>query len=646
MRRSLAVLAAIVVGAAGCGRAQNSLLLLEQLPDVASITIEGNRRFDDGTLKKLMALRGPSRLNPFREHKFRPALLESDIRAILTYYMRHGYLRARLESRQVRRDGKRVHIVLRLREGDPVTVEEVTIRGARVLNPNRLRHKLGIRAGGPLDPFRLEDDRRLILQTLADLGYWEANVRTDVQFFGNRALVFYVLREGDPVTVRRLEIRGTQWVRPALARREISVREGRRLRLSDLVRSQVRLIQSGYFADAQWDTTGLDTLTDEVTVRFRVRERKLHWVEAGVGVTSEDQVRVTGQWGTRNFLGTGMRFAWNTRTELDFTDRLPTVLNDHRTEMILNQPHLLGTRWEGQPSAFYLRDNEYIKDLKAGYAKNVWGAGASARRRFGNLRNQIVVSLENRWVRNEADSAARANDPQLFRNRYQTRLLSFRVDRDVRNNFFNPSRGGYQNLVLESAGGALGGNNAFRKGTVGLAQFRPMPVAGCVVATRIQVGLVSPSSKAATLAGRPITSRVELVPSEDRYRLGGAGSVRGFRQDELDGTTSQDQPVGGLAEFLANFELRKPLVGAFSVVGFLDAGNVWGDENRITWGRFVPHSDRNRVSPYDVRYTYGLGLRFNTALGPIRLDYARKWNIPRGSAEGKDRWHVALGQAF
>ncbi len=646
LRRGLALLALLGLWIAGCGRAENSLLLLDSLPDVASIDIEGNEHFDDGTLKSVMTLRGPSLLNPFREHKYRKGQLDTDIRAILTFYMRHGYLRARLTGRQVRRDGDDVHISLRFEEGAPVTVEEVVIEGAHALNPNDLRKKLALERNKPMDPFKLENDRRLILQSLAEKGYWEASVKADVQFFDNRALVFYLLHEGRPVTVKDVAVSGTHQVRSYLATREISVKTGRILRLSDLNKSQIRLVQSGYFADAQWDTTALDTLNNTVGVNFRVRERRLHWTEAGVGLTSQEQIRVTGEWGSRNFVGTGMRFAVNSRTELDFTDRLPSILNDHRTEVILNQPHLFGTRWEGQPSVFYLRDNEYIEDIKAGYGQDVVGAGVSTRRRFGDLRNQVVLSLENRWVHNDADSAARYNDPQLYRNSYQTRLITLRVERDTRNDFFSPTGGTYETVTLESAGGALGGNNAFRKGTMALMGFDAAPVDHWVLAGRLQVGLINPSSGASTLFGRPVTSRVELIPAEDRYRLGGSNTVRGYYQDELDGTTAPDQSVGGLTELLANMELRMPMFWRLSMVGFLDAGNVWQNRTFLSWKRFVPHTDPGRVSYYDVRYSYGAGIRLATPVGPIRIDYARKWNIPEGAGERKDRWHVALGQAF
>jgi len=648
IRHRLLAFLALALAVAGCGRAENGFLLLEKLPDVASVTIDGNHAFDDGTLKALMTTRAGHWWNPFEEHKFRKGQLDSDVQAILTFYMRHGYLRAHLVDRSVRHDGNKVHITLTFEEGRPVTVAEVVVRGARALNPNDLRKKLALKPDRPMDPFKLEDDRRLILRGLADKGYWEASVEADVQFFGDRALVFYVLTERNPVTVDTLRVTGTERVPERLAYREISVKEGKRLELEQLRKSQARLLQSGYFADAQWDTTGLDTTGNTVNVDFRVRERKLHWVEGGVGVTGQEQVRFTGEWGSRSFVGTGMRFAATSKTEFDFTGRLPTVLSNHRTDVILNQPHLLGTRWEGQPSVYYLFDREHVvlPSVDYDYSQQVLDAGVSARRLIGNLRSQIVLSLENRWVYNNADSVARYSDPQLYRDFYQTRLLTARVDRDTRNDFFYPSNGGYEDLTLESAGGALGGNNAFQKGTVTGIKYVPIAPDHWVLATRLQVGYIHPSSNSRTVAGRPITSRVELVPSEDRYRLGGASTVRGYQLDGLTGVSGPDQPAGGLVELLGNVEVRIPLFWRLSTVTFLDAGNVWQDREELTWSRFVPHENSAEVNPFDVRYGYGLGLRLATPVGPVRLDYARKWNSPLTVQEGKERWYVALGQAF
>jgi outer membrane protein insertion porin family len=638
------VVCALLAG--GCGHAENSLLLIEKLPDVKSITFEGNDRFDDGTLKSLMVLREGSWWNPFKDHKYRKALLKSDLNAILTYYMRHGYLRVQILDQQVRTSDDGVHILVRISEGEPVFTKEVVILGARALNPNRLREKLALKPDRPLDPFRLADDRRLILNTLAQQGYWQAAVRAEVQFFGDRALVFYVLDEGDPVSVRDVTVTGTKQVNPSLVRRDISVKTGKPLRLDDLSKSQVRLLQSGLFADAQWDTAGLDTLKDDVAVRFRVRERRLHWYETGVGVSSQQLIRVTAGWGARNFLGTGMRFAVNNRTDLDPTNRVPTLLDETRTEAILNRSHLFGTQWEGQPSVFFDHDRGALQDTIP-YRQSTVGAAASTRRRFGDLRNQVVLTLENRWVNNDADPRARLIDPQFYRDTYQTRLLSGWVERDSRNAFFSPTRGTYQTALVQFAGGALGGNNSFLKQTAGTINFFTMPVTSWTLATRLRVGYIVPGSNDSTVSGRRIDTPVELIPNEDRYLLGGATTVRGYTQDELDGAAGgSSNAQGGLASLLVSVETRFPLFWRLSGVFFTDAGNVWQDRRFLTLDRLVPHQDRTEVSPYDLRYTYGLGVRFNTALGPIRVDYARKWNRPVDYQGGKDGWHVALGHAF
>jgi outer membrane protein insertion porin family len=99
-------------------------------------------------------------------------------------------------------------------------------------------------------------------------------------------------------------------------------------------------------------------------------------------------------------------------------------------------------------------------------------------------------------------------------------------------------------------------------------------------------------------------------------------------------------------QFLLNLELRFPLFGRFRGIGFIDAGNVWQDREYLKLGRFLPRRDPESVSAFDVRWTYGLGLRFATPVGAIRFDYAWLWNLPVGAREETERWYVALGQSF
>ena len=651
MRRALLICAAALLGAIGCGRAENSLLLLEELPDIASITFEGNEAFSDGELRGLMILRAGNRWNPFQDTKYRKTQLETDLQAVLTSYMRHGYLRARIADRQVRRSDDKVHILIRIEEGEPTRVASVVVHGLEAMPVEDLH--LSLRAGEPADPFRLEDDRRKILARLADLGYWEASVAAKLVFYGDRAVAFHHVHEGALVRAGRVEVVGLQQVAPSVALRQVRVAPGELLELRDLLDSQTLLLQSGIFLDAQWDTAAPDTSAHTLDVSFRVKERRLHWLEGGVGVNSQEQLRLSGEWGARSFLGTGYRFALLNRTELDFSNRVQSVLDRTTTTALVTLPTLFRTRWEGQPNVFHVYDNARLEKPETptdcvtdstgslDYSQNVLGVGFSVRRQFRGVRNQVVFSIANNWVNNQAGAGARCLDPQLYRDTYQTRLLSGRVELDNRSDLFEPRRGGYRSVLGQLAGGAFGGNNDFRKATVGGAEFFPWPGRDWVLGGRIQIGYIKPSSGAATVAGRSIASRVELIPQEDRYRLGGPTTVRGYAQDELSGSNG----LGGLAEFLFNLESRMRVVGRVSLVGFLDAGNVWPDRSLITWRRFVPHADRDAVNPHDLRYIFGGGLRVLTPVGPIRLDYARRWNN-HASAGTKDTWYVGLGHAF
>lgn len=648
LRRTLVVCAALILGVIGCGRAENSLLLLEDLPDVARIDFEGNHAFSDGELRGLMILRVENRWNPFQDTKYRKTQLETDLQAILTSYMRHGYLRARIADRQVRRSDDKVYILIRIEEGDPTTVAGVGVHGLRVADPDAMH--LSLKRDQPADPFKLEDDRRKILAKLADLGYWEASVKAKMILYGDRAMALFDVYEGSPDRVDSVNVAGLHHVAPSVALRHVRTRTGEILRLRDILDSQALLLQSGIFLDAQWDTSAVDTVTHTIDVTYRVRERHLHWVEGGVGVNSQEQFRLSGEWGARSFLGTGYRFALVNRTDFDFSNRVPSVLDRVTTTALVTLPTLFGTRWEGQPNVFHVFDNARLEDVpdsvaatvgSLDYSQNVVGVGFSVRRQFHGVRNQVVFSLTNNWVNNQAGEGARNLDPQLYRDRYQTRLLSGRLELDNRSDLFEPRRGGYRSVLGQLAGGAFGGNNDFRKATVGAAEFRPWPGDRWVVGARAQVGYIKPSSGATSVAGRPISSRVELIPQEDRYRLGGPNTVRGYAQDELSGSNG----LGGLAELLLNVETRLQVVGIVSVVGFLDAGNVWPDRKVITWRRFVPRTDRDKVSPYDVRYTFGGGLRLLTPVGPVRLDYARRWNNDAQSGT-KDTWYVGLGHAF
>jgi len=169
-----------------------------------------------------------------------------------------------------------------------------------------------------------------------------------------------------------------------------------------------------------------------------------------------------------------------------------------------------------------------------------------------------------------------------------TRSLTVSFIHDTRDFFMNPSRGARYSLNLEFAGGFLKGDNNFVKYGVDLRRYVPLKPHRTlgdrpkhVIAARLMVGF----------------SRGQL-PFSQVYFLGGADTLRGYDEDRFFGNRS----------FLFNLEYRRQVQQNVQAVAFLDAGRAWRAEERLDF-------------PGSLVVGYGFGLRVDTPLGPLRLDF-------------------------
>ncbi|MCB1420577.1 MAG: BamA/TamA family outer membrane protein, partial [Notoacmeibacter sp.] len=136
-----------------------------------------------------------------------------------------------------------------------------------------------------------------------------------------------------------------------------------------------------------------------------------------------------------------------------------------------------------------------------------------------------------------------------------------------------------------------------------------------VLAGRVMVGM---------LAGVPIAQ----APPDKLFFAGGGGSVRGYSYKSI-GLGQRRNLKGGLSVFEASVEARVKVTDTIGLVAFADAGTVGPD--------IVPDFKR-------MLYGAGLGLRYYTGLGPIRLDVAMPLNRRRG--DSSFAFYAGIGQAF
>lgn len=121
-----------------------------------------------------------------------------------------------------------------------------------------------------------------------------------------------------------------------------------------------------------------------------------------------------------------------------------------------------------------------------------------------------------------------------------------------------------------------------------------------------------------------------MVPSFDRFYMGGASTMRGFKENSMGPTDMGGGPRGGKVMVVGNIEYRRALFWKFGCTIFVDAGNLWEKPKHVN-GR-------------DFKVSSGVGIQFFTPVGPLRLDYGRQLPIKESPETG--RFHLSILYAF
>ena len=227
--------------------------------------------------------------------------------------------------------------------------------------------------------------------------------------------------------------------------------------------------------------------------------------------------------------------------------------------------------------------------------------------------------------------------------------LSAGILRNRRNDAVAPTRGYQVGINGDLAMRAIGSEIGFVKGFAQGTYFYPLSDGPnrrrVVLATRGQFGVASGFLHTRTEIGDNgvvIETTVRDVPASYRFYAGGPTTVRGFDLDRLgvpEILTDDGLSNGGNAEMILNAELRVETAKIFgrplTTVGFVDSGQVFRLARDLDLGR--------------LRGTYGVGMRYDSPIGPIRLDFGFKTDrltYRNGIREQGWAYHLSIGEAF
>ncbi len=610
-------------------------------PFINKIIFLGNESYSEKSLKNQMHTKEPSFFAIFRKPRLRTDFLRRDIGALEAFYHTQGFFEAKVELLRLdySEDLRFVDIVIKIEEGTATRVSDITFTGNKLLKHSDLSKGLMLKSGVPFNPSFLDTDIYTLKTKYFDRGHLAVSIRDSVEFSDHSVIISYEITPGPIIAIYNIEILGNKLTKTSIIQKELTFKKGDVFTLSKLLEAQRNLYETGLFTEVEMIPEKLDTTAKEVDISVRVRERKSAYFEVGFGVGNILGSRVLAEWGNRNLIGLGRTLILKSEysfglfedNELDF-GKFRVRTRFYRYDGEFHQRRLWGKKVLLSLNAFYEKDAT-IEPITI----RTIGVSISTRRRVSRYLD-FLVSLSHSRIKTES--------PEIAGEKSTTRLLTTSLVYDKRDFVLNPKTGIYRSLRFQFAGGPLAGDNDFYTVTSSVQKY--LNRKGEILALRIRAGY------AGTFGG----SKSSGVPIENRYFAGGGNSVRGYPEASLGPVDDPDTApstflggtvIGGQVLLLTNAELRFPLpyLSRIRLSGaiFFDGGNVWANLKSIKSRHFRLVADEDEVVQQDYRYSAGFGIRYNTPVGPIRLDYGIPLKRELGMGQG-GRLHISLGHIF
>lgn len=556
-----------------------------------------------------------------------PAIFDVDKERIVRWYRARGFYDARVLGVRTYVDGRMVvepvecdatksscelEVMVQVEEGEPVHVQDVQVETQATLGADlleKIQKSLAVERNKRFDEHDFETDKTAILEQLWNASFARAKVtgRVSIDRDARTARVIYQLEPGPACTFGTMRVEGAEDVPTQLIIQAADIREGKPYSREAVLDAETAIFALGVFSSVQLKSQGDGSRVDLVAV---VRFGRLERWSGGIGVMSGTQqrsleldsipqwdVHLLGAYENRDFLGGLRRLRIEERPRLIFLRDFPGVPPGG-----VRLGNLISLKFE-QPAAVERRTTLFFE--------NSWDFGPDPFQGYFRHDLQTKVGLSRPFFRQKLQTrAAIAHDIYDITSQdfpddvssYRLPYLEQQVIIDLRNDRQRPKLGVYAAVVVQEA---------FRLGSYGswdyirvspdLRGYVPL-MWDFVLAARFAIGALFISDRSVDLD----ESSSRLGPTPYRFRGGGANSNRGFSAGELGAGKT-----GGIRKYESSLELRVPLGKDFGMVLFGDVGDV---------------SSGERIRFDHTNAAVGLGLRYFTILGAIRLDGG--WLVP------------------
>lgn len=658
--QSLGYLEAVVTYTTTGGNGSNEQIITYQVQPGSKhkfvhLEITGNTYFPDDTIRERLYIQ-PADFPRFPHGRFSESYLKQDVQSIDSLYEANGFRDVTVTTEvrdNYRGRADQIAVIIHINEGAQWFVANLVIEGTSHTDLAALWPILACMPGQPYSETSVSTDRDNILNYYFSRGFLDATFEyyTEPADQAHHMNLRYVIHPGVQKYVRKVLVSGLDTTRPDLAFDRIELQPGQPLSLTKMTDSQRRLYDLGIFARVNTAIQNPAGDENQKYVLYDIDEARHYSLNVGIGaqiarigggVTSLDNPAGTTGFAPRisvgisriNFLGLGQTVGLQTSAS--------TI--QQRAGLTYFIPQFVSNDNLSLTNSALIENSNDIRTFTAHRREASIQLGERLSRAY-TLQYRLVfrhVTLSNLKI--DQLLVPLLSQPESIG------LAEFSLIQDKRDNPADAHRGIYSTMDLSYAPGVLGSQTHFVRALFRNSTYHPFHH-DLVFARSTQFGFIASPSAAGN------------IPLAERIYSGGSTSIRAFPDFQAGPRdTKTGFPLGGNALFINNSEIRFPLYGDnLNGVLFHDAGNVYSSLSDMSF-RFRQQNLRDfNYLVQDV----GVGVRYRTPIGPIRLDFSFSPDAPRffglkgteqdlinGTAIATVQkinafqFHFSLGQAF
>ncbi len=564
-----------------------------EIAKIKSINFVGNTVFSESTLKNQMELESPGWLSWYtKTDRYSRAKLNADLEAVRAYYLQRGYLEMKFESTQVAisPDKQSIDLTVNISEGVPFAVAGVKLSGDYLGKDDEFKTFVQVKPGQAYNSRLVESTAKAFTDYFATFGYAFARVDPTPEIDREKGTVVFnfVADPGRRAYVRKILIGGNTRTRDEVIRREMRQFESSWYDGDKIKLSRERIERLGYFKDGEvgLDTQEVPNSADQVDLVVSVKEKATGNFTFGGSFGQTERLALNVGVKQDNIFGTGRYLSFDVNTSRSNRTFALSTVDPYFTQDGISQAFDL-----------YARTTKPATDFSGDFEYRTVGSAL----RFGvpfSERDTVYFGIGLEQIRIQPGfnlPASYLAYGETFGYKSLSIPLNIGWARDDRDNLLTPTRGRLMKLNADLAFG----DTRFGRLNAQYQEYFPI-------------------NKQFTLAvntelvyGRGFSSRP--FPVFKLLTGGGIGHVRGFEGGTLGPRDVTGSFSGGSKKINANVEILTPFPGAgndrsLRMYGFVDVGNVY--------------AEREKISFSDMRMSVGVGVSWQSPVGPLRISIA------------------------